>query len=78
MAELPSFSRLFLDGVPLHRSSFEAAASTAGDFAVLSCQLQRVCPVQAVVVEQDGTSRRILVSSDRSMSAPEVVRLAAP
>jgi len=78
VAELPSFARLFLDGVPLHRSAFEAAAGEQGDYSVLSCQLQRVCRVQAVLVDQDSDSRRILVCSDDSISSSEVLRLSSP
>ncbi len=78
VAELPSFARLFLDGVPLHRSAFEAAASEQGDHFVLSCQLQRVCRVQALLVDQGSDARRILVCSDNSISSPEVLRLSSP
>ena len=78
VAELPSFARLFLDGVPLHRSAFEAAARAEGDHSVLSCQLQRVCRVQALLVDQGSDARRILVCSDDSIPSSEVLRLSSP
>jgi hypothetical protein len=79
VTELPSFSRLFVDGVPLYRAAFEAASAEENGLAVLSCHLPRVCRVRAVVVADDGPSgRRILVSSNPELAATEVVRLAGP
>ena len=78
VAELPSFSRLFLEGVPLHRRAFEAAAAPDGELAVLWCQLQRVCRVQAVLVDQHSQDRRILVCSAPSLSAATVLQLSTP
>ncbi len=78
VAEVPSFSSLFLDGVPLHRGAFEAAAVKKGSYSVLSCQLQRVCRVQAVLDQNDSGDRRIIVCSETSISPSDVLRLSSP
>jgi len=79
VTELPSFSRLFLEGVPLHRSAFESAARQEEDAQVLFCHLPRVCRVLAVVVAgEDPSGPRILVSSSQELAPAQVLHLAGP
>ncbi len=77
VTELPLFSRLFLENVPLHKGAFLAAATEDGGAHRLRCQLPRVAPVTAVLVPAaGGRKRRILATSDRDRSVAEILALA--
>ncbi len=78
VSELNSFARLFLDGVPLHRQAFEAAASEEDGCLTLCCHLPRVCRVRVVVSGGGDARRRIVVSSNQELAAEQVLRLAGP
>lgn len=75
--EVPVLSRLFVDGVPVHRGSWEAMAQHIGGFSVAECQLPRVAPVRVVVVPAEGDRpRRVLATSVLDLSPTALVRLA--
>jgi len=70
---VPFLSRLFLDNAPLHKAAFAERSTDTPDGAWLDCHLPRVGRVRAVmVVRPEG--RRILLSSDRSASAGDIVK----
>lgn len=71
VTEVPFLSRLFLDGKPLHRAGFEAAAIEQGGLPTLMCHLPRVSRVRAIRLA-DG---RILVCTDADLPAGEVVSI---
>jgi hypothetical protein len=68
---------LFLDGKPLHRGSFEAGSIEQEGLATLECHLPRVSRVRAIRVPPIGdVGSRILVCTDASLPASEVVSIA--
>ena len=77
ISEVPFFSRLFLDNLPLHKGAFEDASKDVNGFQVLDCHLPRVAQVRAVVVPSaEGQARRILVSSNRAQAPGDLLALA--
>ena len=77
VSEVPFFSRLFLDNLPLHKAAFEEFSQEVDGFHVLDCHLPRVAQVRAVVVPSKGQqSRRILVGSDRDQAPADLLALA--
>jgi hypothetical protein len=77
VTEVPFLSRLFLDGKPLHRGSFEAGSIEQEGLATLECHLPRVSRVRAIRVPPIGdVGSRILVCTDASLPASEVVSIA--
>lgn len=78
VTEVPALSRLFLDGVPLHRGTWDSGATTDGGTTRLECQLPRVAPVVAVWVPAEGERpRRILCASLLDLGAAEIVQVAS-
>ena len=77
VTQVPSFARLFVENVPLHRAKFDELASDDEGHACLDCHLPRVARVRAVVLAPEGDAkRRILVTSERDMNPAAVVALA--
>ncbi|HCP45098.1 MAG TPA: hypothetical protein DIU15_03600 [Deltaproteobacteria bacterium] len=79
VTEVTFLSRLFLDNTPLHKAGFDEACDSEGPYGALDCHLPRVAPVRAVLVPPSGdTGRRILVSSNKALTAADVVGLTVP
>lgn len=77
VVELPSLSRLFLDGRPLDGPTFEAAAVRLGPLSTLECHLPRVARVLALLVPADPRPR-ILACSDPTLSPAAILAAAGP
>jgi len=76
VTEVPFLSRLFLENTPIHKQLFQERATNEGGLAVLDCHLPRVSRVRAVLVPAtEASGRRILVSSSRTLTAPQILGL---
>lgn len=73
VTEVPFLSRLFLENAPLHKGLFAERATDAPEGAWLDCHLPRVGRVRAVMVLRPE-GRRIILSSDQSASAGDIVK----
>ncbi len=78
VTSVPFLSRLFLDGTPVHKGSWDDAAEALDGYSTLSCHLPRVSRVRAVVVPPTGGGKRLIVlSSDLDLPPSEAVAIAA-
>jgi len=76
--EVPFLSRLFLDAKPVHKGTWEEAATQRDGYSTLSCHLPRAAPVRAILVPaHDGEARRIIVTSDLELAPSEAVEIAS-
>lgn len=75
VTEVPSFARLFLDNVPLHKQAFLDKAAEVDGKPTLRCHLPRVCRVRAVL-DEGAAGRRIRVSSDLELAPEFLLNLA--
>jgi hypothetical protein len=78
VTEVPFLSRLFLDGTPVHKGTWDSSAASLDGYSTLSCHLPRVAPVRAILVPPDGAAKRLIIlCSDLELPPSEVVAIAS-